>query len=69
MNKQINTIYYFLLLFVFISCAQTPTKNSCHAVRAALDVGSGSTKIKVARVNNCTAEIEKTLFEKSIADS
>ncbi|HBP94707.1 MAG TPA: phosphatase, partial [Pantoea agglomerans] len=35
----------------------------CQQIRAGLDIGSGTTKIAVARVNVCQLRIEKMLYQ------
>ena len=51
--------------FIFGSCALSTTKE-CIKVRGALDIGSGSTKIKVAKVNVCSKKIITILMEDSL---
>lgn len=62
----------FLLLTTLLlvaSCApKTASKSSsdpCLLVWGAFDIGSGSTKLKVARLNVCTKVIAETLLEQS----
>lgn len=42
-------------------------QSRCQETRAALDIGSGTTKFKVATVDHCKREILKTLFKKEVA--
>src|SRR5262245_3565112 len=54
-----------LILSVFLSafgCAHIDEK--CIARKAAFDVGSGSTNMKVADVNVCTQKIHRIVLEK-----
>lgn len=37
------------------------TQSTCQEIRAAIDIGSGTTKMVVARVNNCTQTMEAIL--------
>ncbi|MEC9282405.1 MAG: hypothetical protein VX642_06815 [Bdellovibrionota bacterium] len=57
-----------LLSVVFLSCSNLSEKSSaeCFVKRAALDVGSGSTKLKVASVDICKNEIAEILFSDSV---
>lgn len=53
-----------LLVFPLLSCQTTP---KCGLeTRAAFDVGSGSTKMKVAELNTCTKSILRTLADEQI---
>lgn len=49
---------FFLLLVIFASSLQA---NECERVRAAIDIGSGTTKMIVARVNTCEAKISEII--------
>jgi exopolyphosphatase/guanosine-5'-triphosphate,3'-diphosphate pyrophosphatase len=40
--------------------------NNCIKIRAAFDIGSGSTKMKVAKVDTCTQKIISILYENSL---
>lgn len=50
----------FVLLFILITQAFA---NDCEAIRAAFDIGSGTTKMKVAKVNTCEQRIIEMLVE------
>lgn len=57
----------FLILFL-ISCDHLPHNKSplhCHLKRAAIDMGSGSTKILVAKVDKCQRRILNIIEEKN----
>ncbi|MFZ8934393.1 MAG: hypothetical protein ACO2ZP_10890 [Bacteriovoracaceae bacterium] len=54
---------YFLLAFFLLFSSQSYSSQDCERVYAALDIGSGATRITVAQVNSCSNRIEKTLFE------
>jgi exopolyphosphatase/guanosine-5'-triphosphate,3'-diphosphate pyrophosphatase len=56
-----NSLLIAVLLF-FTSCSIFKQRE-CVLNRAAFDIGSGSTKMTVARVNRCKGEIEEILFE------
>ena len=65
LNNDMKTlIFVFSLIFVLVSCQSTPKCGP--EVRAAFDVGSGSTKIKVVDFNTCTQEVTQTLLEDQI---
>ena len=54
--------------FVFISLNQDlKASDNCIKVRAALDIGSGTTKIKVAKVDLCTQKILEIYYKQSKA--
>lgn len=62
-----GTVKFILVLsslLLVIGC-QTSNRVSdkCSSVRAAFDIGSGETKLKVAQVNTCELKIEKVLLE------
>jgi exopolyphosphatase/guanosine-5'-triphosphate,3'-diphosphate pyrophosphatase len=59
--KNFITIF---LLFVFVALPSFGKKKECLIRRAAFDVGSGTTVMKVADVNVCTQTIIKILYEK-----
>ncbi|MCB9060469.1 MAG: hypothetical protein H6622_02975 [Halobacteriovoraceae bacterium] len=67
MNKY---LLFFLINFVLIFHTalgdSAQVKENCLVKRAAFDIGSGSTKVKVALVDVCKSLIKKNLFEKSI---
>lgn len=57
-----------LLFLIGCSTSQKPisqkhSSKNCLVVRAALDIGSGDTKMKVARVNTCSLKIDEILLE------
>jgi exopolyphosphatase/guanosine-5'-triphosphate,3'-diphosphate pyrophosphatase len=52
-----------LLIAAFLPACQTHVPECGTEVRAAFDVGSGSTKMKVAELNTCTNTIQKVLLE------
>lgn len=41
--------------------------NNCEEIRAAFDVGSGTTKLTVAKINTCLSQIGEVLLEKGVA--
>lgn len=61
--------YSLLFIFVFfVGCAsRSPSsltnENACLTMRAAIDVGSGNTKMKVAQVDQCEQKIVKIVGE------
>lgn len=60
---------FILVLFAAGSCSLSP-KNAafhCHKNRAALDIGSGSTKLLIARVDKCQRKILEITSEKNFA--
>jgi exopolyphosphatase/guanosine-5'-triphosphate,3'-diphosphate pyrophosphatase len=62
-----NRILGLSLLWVQTACAVTPvTPKNCIEVRGVLDIGSGATKMKVARVDHCLQKIEQILVDDSI---
>ncbi len=63
-----KTPILFLIILSFISCSQLPHKKSafhCHEVRAAIDMGSGSTKVIIAKVDRCQKKILEVIKEKN----
>ena len=74
-NSHINYLISLLAsAFVFTGCASSLEQNhtysaatKCHEVRGAMDVGSGSTKIKIALVDTCEIKILKVLAEDQVA--
>ena len=54
-----------LAVTLFCALWLTPLAQAdeCHQTRAGLDIGSGTTKIAVARVNVCQHRIEKMLYQ------
>ncbi len=60
--------------FFVIGCASileqkqsNPVSDKCREVRGAMDVGSGSTKIKIAVVDTCEVKVIKVLAEDQVA--
>ncbi|MGD9424492.1 Ppx/GppA phosphatase family protein [Pantoea sp. NSTU24] len=52
-----------IILFCSLLFATAAEADRCQQVRAGLDIGSGTTKIAVARVNVCQLRIEKMLYQ------
>lgn len=50
-------------LFCSLFFATSALADRCQQIRAGLDIGSGTTKIAVARVNVCQSRIEKVLYQ------
>lgn len=50
-------------LFCSLFFAAAAQADRCQQIRAGLDIGSGTTKIAVARVNVCQLRIEKVLYQ------
>ncbi|OFZ26169.1 MAG: hypothetical protein A2381_08615 [Bdellovibrionales bacterium RIFOXYB1_FULL_37_110] len=61
MSNKLLFIFSFLIL---LSCVKQ--KNECLKTRAALDIGSGSTKVKIAKVDMCKKMIVENLFQEEI---
>lgn len=59
MNKQFRLIIVFFVMML----SAPGYAASCIATRAAIDMGSGSTKIQVAEVDTCHQQIVRVLFE------
>jgi len=63
-------ILAFALIGLQTACAVTPVTpiapKICTEVRGVLDIGSGATKMKVARVDRCLQKIERILMADSI---
>lgn len=57
--------YFSFLLLIFI--ASTAFGENCDRVRVAFDIGSGSTRMVVAKVNSCKNRVEKILKEEERA--
>ena len=72
MKSFIASVFLFLVLGKLITFSIaladefTSKMSTCELIRGAVDMGSGTTKIKVARVNKCQRSIAKILFEKNI---
>jgi exopolyphosphatase/guanosine-5'-triphosphate,3'-diphosphate pyrophosphatase len=58
-------VLFFLLSFVVLSACQTTPKCGPE-IRAAFDVGSGSTKIKVVEINTCSQELTQVVLEDQV---
>lgn len=52
-----------LTLLLFLSSCSTFTTKPCVINRAAFDIGSGTTKMTIAKVNRCQNKIVEILFE------
>lgn len=50
-------------IFVLLILITQAFANECEAIRAAFDIGSGTTKMKVAKVNTCEQKIIEMLVE------
>jgi exopolyphosphatase/guanosine-5'-triphosphate,3'-diphosphate pyrophosphatase len=65
--KFMKSIFTQLLVFCFVllpnAFADDVKESQCHEVRGALDVGSGTSKLLVARVNICLGKIEESLLD------
>ncbi|MDH4468385.1 MAG: hypothetical protein QE271_10020 [Bacteriovoracaceae bacterium] len=48
------------------SLARLAVKNPCIIIRGAMDLGSGTTKVKVAEINKCHKTIGRILYEKNV---
>ena len=59
-----NVFLCVVVIFMLFGCNQG--NRNCLEIRAAFDVGSGVTRMKIARVNKCLKKIEKILFEETI---
>ena len=53
-----NKLLFIFFSLILVSCVKP--KNDCLKTRAALDIGSGSTKVKIAKVDLC----KKVIIEK-----
>lgn len=66
---SLTTLLFVWVLIFAGSCGHSP-KNAafhCHKNRAALDIGSGSTKLLVAKVDKCQRKILSIISEKNFA--
>jgi len=61
MTKHVKHLIAVFAIFSLMSF--TLSAADCEKIRAAFDVGSGATKMKVASVNTCTNEINKILLD------
>jgi exopolyphosphatase/guanosine-5'-triphosphate,3'-diphosphate pyrophosphatase len=69
MRRQALTIFIFLFLGILLTIFWIPANRallSNNEIRAAIDIGSGATNLKVATVNPQTNKIILPLFERSI---
>jgi len=55
-----------MFLFVLLSLSLNALSADCLKTRASLDIGSGTTKLKVAKVNLCEKKIIEMLFERDV---
>ncbi|WP_417336374.1 Ppx/GppA phosphatase family protein [Halobacteriovorax marinus] len=62
-SKHIYLILSFVILGLSSSCSSVVKKESCLVKRAAFDIGSGSTKMTLAKVNKCENKIVEVFFE------
>lgn len=63
MRLRFLSLFSVVVLF-FTGCAsKAPKEEFCHENRAAWDLGSGSVKVKAAKVNICELRIVQVLFE------
>lgn len=57
-------LIYAISAIFFLACqTHSPKADSCSSIRAAFDIGSGETKLKVAKVDICKSKIEAVLLE------
>lgn len=57
--------YALTILFIGLLSSANASSN-CQKIKAAFDIGSGATKLKVARVNTCNKTIEEVLLDTNI---
>jgi len=57
-----SNLLVLLVLFLNVSCS-TFSNKQCIVTRAAFDIGSGSTKMTVAKVDSCEGKLIEILFE------
>ncbi len=64
-----SIVRLFLILSFLVSCAQLDQTsiNKCEVTKASFDIGSGSTKMVVARIDRCQEKIINVLYEASRA--
>lgn len=55
---------HLVFLFLILSCSTPQNSQQCIRNRAGIDIGSGSTKLKVYQVNTCTQTIIKEINPK-----
>ncbi len=69
-HLQLISTFSIAILIFSTACGLPPKPSSptsnCQETRGALDVGSGSTKIKVAIVDHCVRKIVRTLAEDQV---
>ncbi len=65
---QKRILLFSVIVFILNACSSvSPSlENKCIAYRAAFDVGSATTKIKVARVDKCLQKNEATIYKNEI---
>ncbi|MCR9204408.1 MAG: hypothetical protein NXH75_07520 [Halobacteriovoraceae bacterium] len=59
-----------LILSLFVSCSSPEDTNysfRCHVIRAGIDIGSGSTKFLLAKIDKCKRSLIGVLKEENIA--
>ena len=59
-----NKLLFIFFSIILVSCVKQ--KNDCLKTRAALDIGSGSTKVKIAKVDMCKKIIVESLYQEEI---
>lgn len=70
LSLQLSTVLLSLALISGCAATQkvtgifTPEKKNCNSVRAAFDLGSGATRVKVAKVDSCKNKILEVLLER-----
>lgn len=62
MNKACFKILSLITLLSLFNCAKTPIEKKCDIKRGAFDIGSGSSKVIFAEVDQCLGKINKILF-------
>ncbi len=74
-STRLSTVLLFITLLsgsLITGCAATqkignvfaPEKKECNTIRAAFDIGSGATRVKVAKVDSCKNKILEVLLER-----
>ncbi len=58
-----KNLFAVIVSFFLFACSSTIPQTSCEQTRAAIDVGSGSTRVLVALVNHCEGRIKEVLFD------
>ncbi len=61
-------LLFSVIVFILNACSYVvqPQESNCIAYRAAFDVGSATTKMKVARVNKCLQKNEAIIYKNEI---